>query len=44
MWFGEQDIAPQAVVCECGDTQLMEGGPVGSFEALTQEEIDNLPI
>jgi len=42
IWFSETDKIPQAVQCLCNATKLTEDGPEGSYEELTQEEIDSL--
>jgi len=43
MWFRDQDVVPQIVICPCHKTKLTEEGPEGEYEDLTQEEIDAIP-
>lgn len=42
LWFQDIDPVPQRVLCPCGATKLTEDGPEGSFEDLTQEEVDQI--
>jgi len=43
LWFGDEDAAPQAVVCPCNATTLKETGAEGNYTDLTEEEIAELP-
>jgi hypothetical protein len=42
IYFGVDDVPPQAVICDCRDTLLTEEGPEGNSVELTQEELDAL--
>jgi len=42
IYFGADDVPPQAVICDCTDTLLTEDGPEGNSVELTQEELDAL--
>jgi hypothetical protein len=39
IWFREQDLPPQHVVCKCGETELREDGYVGPGQDLLPEEM-----
>ena len=42
LWFADTDEPPQAVVCCCGECALTEGGPEGTYEQPTPEELEGL--
>lgn len=42
IYFNVNDDPPQRIICDCRETHLSEEGPVGNWEALTQEEFDAL--
>lgn len=43
IWFGIDDIPPQASICSCGETELLESGASGEFTDLTEEELNEVP-
>ena len=42
IYFRVEDVSPQSVICPCGATKLNEGGPVGSFEAVPDADLESL--
>lgn len=42
LYFDLEDVPPQAVTCICQATTLTETGPTGSFEDLTDTEVQDL--